>query len=542
MRKRLFAAVVLVSAYLNAQDASPAPAGTYRIAGVVVDEVTGRTVPMARMALLGDVVKAETSRSTFSDIDGRFVFEGLTAGGYGLYAEAADYPSQGFEEHLPLMTGVMVGAGVDEQAQHLVFKLHHPCVISGTVTDEANEPVRDADVLLFFRSPITLDQVRPIRSIKTDDLGRYRFPVPFNGELFVAVSAQPWYAKVDWSSTLAGPYMRNHPSNRELDVAYPLTYYPGVTDSAEATPIPIHRGEQVTADIVLHPEPALKLTLLRKAGGESPRPSEKLMQPTFGENEIPIKTSPIYGGRGEGPMFGGIAPGRYLLRSHSEPQGEQKGESLDHVRELYLSSDTSIDPDSHELSGLATITGKVEDRKASLDKLYYVFIFGTSGGRRRLARIDDDGNFKFDGVPPGDYDLLVDASKEFYVEHVRSGNVTTQHSFTVVPSLPVTLSVSFKKGIAHVAGNVSFGGKPLSGVLIMLAPVKEQSPDLLRVDQSNLDGSFELKNVIPGDYLVYAVRDGFDMNRKTLQEKYRARAVFVHIGPSDDVKLKVEAQ
>jgi len=89
---------------------------------------------------------------------------------------------------------------------------------------------------------------------------------------------------------------------------------------------------------------------------------------------------------------------------------------------------------------------------------------------------------------------------------------------------------------------VSFGGKPLSGVLIMLAPVKEQSPDLLRVDQSNLDGSFELKNVIPGDYLVYAVRDGFDMNRKTLQEKYRARAVFVHIGPSDDVKLKVEAQ
>jgi hypothetical protein len=44
-----------------------------------------------------------------------------------------------------------------------------------------------------------------------------------------------------------------------FDVTYPTTYYPDVTDSDEATPIPLRGGERVAADVRLSPVQTLRI-------------------------------------------------------------------------------------------------------------------------------------------------------------------------------------------------------------------------------------------------------------------------------------------
>jgi hypothetical protein len=51
------------------------------------------------------------------------------------------------------------------------------------------------------------------------------------------------------------------PDRAALDVAYPTTYYPDVTDADAAPPIPIKGGERVQADFILHAERAMHLRI-----------------------------------------------------------------------------------------------------------------------------------------------------------------------------------------------------------------------------------------------------------------------------------------
>ena len=67
------------------------------------------------------------------------------------------------------------------------------------------------------------------------------------------------------------------------------------------------------------------------------------------------------------------------------------------------------------------------------------------------------------------------------------------------------------EGIAKLAG------KPVSGAMIVLVPKdSEADRELFRRDQSDLDGSFSLPNVIPGTYTACAIEDGWDLDWSTL--------------------------
>jgi hypothetical protein len=49
--------------------------------------------------------------------------------------------------------------------------------------------------------------------------------------------------------------------------------------------------------------------------------------------------------------------------------------------------------------------------------------------------------------------------------------------------------------------------------MIVLVPKNpEENRELFRRDQSDLDGSFSLRDVIPGSYTVCAIQDGWDLD------------------------------
>jgi hypothetical protein len=64
-----------------------------------------------------------------------------------------------------------------------------------------------------------------------------------------------------------------------------------------------------------------------------------------------------------------------------------------------------------------------------------------------------------------------------------------------------------------VEGFAKRDGKAVAGAMIVLVPKdREGNRDLFRRDQSDLDGSFSLREVVPGTYTVVAIENGWDLD------------------------------
>src|SRR5215831_15832531 len=182
---------ILLSAGTSALQALP-PA-TYRIAGIIVDSVTGQPLDDAEVTI-SPVTNLEDQQTFLTSSAGRFLFSNLQAGKYRLMARRRGYAPQALHQHEGYSTGVAVGPGLD--SEHIRFPLVPSSVITGVVTDEWGDAVRDAKVLLFQQS--MFDGSRTLRNVNqtmTDDQGRYRFAHLLSGTYAVAVYAKPWYTQ-----------------------------------------------------------------------------------------------------------------------------------------------------------------------------------------------------------------------------------------------------------------------------------------------------------------------------------------------------------
>ena len=127
--------------------------------------------------------------------------------------------------------------GPDKTSTGIVFRLRPEGAIAGRILDEHNEPVRNAQVLLFERSTDTGRKLVERRSqTMSDDQGQYHFNHLHAGMYYVVVAAQPWYRRF-----LQQASMRNRGTSAPaadidpaLDAAYPITYYPGTSDAENA--------------------------------------------------------------------------------------------------------------------------------------------------------------------------------------------------------------------------------------------------------------------------------------------------------------------
>jgi hypothetical protein len=68
-------------------------------------------------------------------------------------------------------------------------------------------------------------------------------------------------------------------------------------------------------------------------------------------------------------------------------------------------------------------------------------------------------------------------------------------------------------GSRKIDGTAKRAGKPFAGAMVVLVPRDpEINHDLFRRDQSDLDGTFTLQNVVPGTYTVLAIENGWDLD------------------------------
>lgn len=570
----LFGMLWLSSLLLARQPATTAPqqpkAQSFRISGTIVDAITGAILSHARISV-APVTKRDDLRSVITGEDGQFSFDGLQRGKYSLIAQHRGYLTQAFNQHDQYASAVAVGP--DIESEHLVFRMRPDASITGKVLDESNEPVRDARVMAFstFIQAGTLGT--HLRSFAvTDDQGHYRFSHLPPGRYYVAVSARPWYGRPQWEQqeenaadaadnqdsadsedgknedqtpkgavALKTQRPATPPPNKEVDVAYPTTFYPNVTDSGSASQLVLAPGQKFVADFTLYAVPALHVLLPRR-DYKPERGNFNLKQLLFNTYLLPVgaQTTQLAGHRA---LIVGIAPGTYILEQTASENG--KASTLV-SREVELASDGEIDTARDRL--LVPVIGTVKaEAPGAASVSGSAQLRDRRSGRIFSVPIGAGGSFEFtNGILPGSYDIAVAAPTGNVIKSLSAENAKVNGATLQIPGTGVVnLTIVMTQGVGRVDGVALKDGKPFAGAMMVLVPEDPgHNFGLFRRDQSDSDGSFTLNSALPGNYTVVAIENGWDLewfNPEALKP-YLAGGTAIQLHSKENLNVKVSVQ
>ncbi|MGB0014758.1 MAG: carboxypeptidase-like regulatory domain-containing protein [Candidatus Sulfotelmatobacter sp.] len=489
------------------------PSGGYRIAGTVVSKVDGR--PLARTRItVREAKDPQKLEFIITSENGKFEFNGVPAGKYSLNGAKRGFISASYDQHDQFSTAIVTGAGLD--TENLLLRLAPDAVIAGKVLDEANDPVRHATVTLYFDDHSSgVDQIRQSRSAQTNDLGEYELTPLRPGTYFLSANGKPWYAIHPHSeSGIAEPgaesvqQVESSPAvDRSLDVAYPVTYYPDVTEADDAMPIPIQGGERLELDIHLNPVPSLRLIFRMPDDGTHRVFFPQIQQSSFeGYTNFQANITNL-GSQGVLEVTG-IPAGRYNF-SVQRPEGTVQMNGV------------AVTKDGEEIDtakGEAASIVKFSVHIAGETKLPAQLSVGLRSEGRVVAvgqAVDSKGEAEPQLVAAGKYEVLVwGPGARYSVAHMSvDGAQISGHSLSLAAGSSPSVALTVVTGDAEIQGTVTRAGKGFAGAMVVLVPKNpEVDRDLFRRDQSDLDGTFVLRNVIPGSYTLLAIENGWDLD------------------------------
>jgi hypothetical protein len=525
----------------TAQTTQASTPGGYTIAGTIVSKTDGHPLAQARVTVQ-DVKDSKKFQSLVTAEDGKFKFSGLPAAKYSLNGAKRGFISAAYDQHDFFWTAIVTGSAFDTES--LVLRLAPAAVITGKILDETGDPIRRAMVAIYIDDHTTgVDQIHRFRVAQTDDQGAYEITPLMPGTYFLSASAQPWYAvhpssEGDAVLGVAKPETSTStPStvDRSLDVAYPTTYYPDVTDADSATPIPIRGGERIDVDIHLNPVPALRLIFRVPANGNNGYVFPQIQQPAFdGDTSVqPGSSRMISPGVLE---MSGIPAGRYnLLFNGAGATTEMNGVDLNRDGEVIETSGSE-----------AMSTVKVSAQVPAEATIPAHLAIGLRSGHRMLANwknLDDKGEAQIDRIPPGKYEVLVWGPPKPYTitQMSAEGAAVSGHALTVTAGSSPSLSLTLVGGSYEIDGFAKRAGKPVAGVMVFLVPKNIETDRDFRRDQSDLDGSFTLRNIVPGSYTLLAIENGWDLDwsKPDVISAYLSRGHKIEVGSAGSHSVMV---
>ena len=486
----------------------------YTITGKVVDAQTGAALGGAEV-MIALVSDRRQAISVVARPDGTFQFLDLAAGKYALRATHRGYLTQSFHEHGGYSTAVVAGPGLASTG--LTFPLSRPAAISGSVTDQDNEPVPYAHVSLFKQEIANgFRTARLISQSSSSDDGSFHMSGLAPGAYYVALSAQPWYARF---------IQRRHgvadtPDSEKLDIAYPVMFYPNTPVADSAAPISLGPGAQVQADFVMTGVPAAHVRMEHPSG---PVQASRIEVATPWGAAIPIGTS------FSDPSADtySVAPGRYDINAiWNDASGAH---SLDRV--IDVQGDMTVDFKSEDAINLSgTVIGL-----APLPASASIVLVNAASGTMSAAKRSGNGQLRWQDtiLRAGKYEVGLAQAPGYYIAGISATGAKSAGRTVELPaSGTVALTVSIGVGAATLNGTVERVGKPFAGAMVLLLPDDIQhSSGLTRRDQSDSDGTFTLPDIVPGRYTLIAVEgdDELEYSNPTAIQPYLAHGQAMNI-------------
>lgn len=495
-----------------AQDASQSQAG---IQGLVTKDPDSQPVKKALIELIAENQAEGGNYATLTGPDGAFRIENIMPGRYHLFAERRGLldisKEQGHTE------GHILDLAAGQQVRDLHLRLQAAAVVHGRVTDEDGDPLPGAEVNVLRQTYVAGHKHwQQAGAERTNDLGEYRVANLAEGNVYISVNPPPDFKGLIEHGGAAASETRNPKAGPSASTTYQTTYYPGTVDRSQATPIPLHPGDEFPADFTLTPSPSLSIR------------GSVLNMPPRASATILLEArdfSLIWNGaeihKDGSFVIPGVSPGSYTILASiagtpvpmTARQSLEVGSTNVEGLRLSLQPGTTIQGSVRVESkngGGRFDPGRVflalESADGEQDEL--TFVRETFSN---LAHVAPDGSFQWSDVPAGKYYVLVvgdsAVNEGWFVKSVAAGGNNISDSGLTVSGGTVAMDMVISTNGGTVEGvAVDHKGEALANAVIVAVPEARwrNRTDRYRKTVADQNGQFSLRGLPPGDYTVFA--------------------------------------
>lgn len=563
MRLFVISALVVVAGAAAAGRQTPrdnsaeAPAGASAISGVVVtDETPPRVVRRAIVTLaLPGGGRGSAPSAAVTDDEGKFAFEALPAGRYTLTASKPSYVNGAYGATRPARPGTPIQLAAGQQLRTATITLTRGAVVTGTVRDQNGEPMPSTRVTLlrYVFQPQNGERVLQPQGPggTTDDRGMYRI---------YGVAPGEYYAQLESPFTLPGDLRQTTDQSMQSailqlrapagaapvaqdaqprSIGYAPVFFPSATSAEAAVALRLAAGEERGGvDIQFQPAAVAKIegVVLGPDGGPSPTAQVTILGAGAAPTSLMSAFSAMFGGGRPNPegrfTLSGITPGRYTIAATTGGSGRGRGAAPSANATPALWATAEVEVNGQDVSGLRLalepgmrvagrigFDGSTPPQDLANVRISLTPILSGSSVAVLTQPVDSDaqGRFVIENVTPGRYRWGVTSPPGAGAWTLKSAVARTRETIDagldVRPNEPVSdviLTMSDRPTTLQGTLQDTAGRAASEYFIVVYARDRAlQTPPTRRVSMARpgSDGSFTLRDLPPGDYLIAAVTD-----------------------------------
>jgi hypothetical protein len=528
---------------------SPQEGANGSIAGIAVSATTNEPIEDARLTLTPEALPPPAFRPTplpsvATGSDGKFVFQGLTAGRYRLEGAANGYVRQEYGQKDYLMQGALIDLRVDQVIDNLVIRLTPTGNVSGRIRDAEKQPLADVPVRLLRAVYNRFGQrtLQSVASTRTNDRGEYRIYFVAPGRYYVNAGTSSNRTLDDW--------FQQRDSN-VVETTYSSVYFPGVVDLNQAAILEVKPGADIDGiDLRLGRQELYRMRgrVIDSRTGQPPssiRVSLFFRSDSGGER---VDSNSNYRTSDGTFEFRGLIPGSYWViaevftpsrLAESVPPAAavprlipvafQTGQTTppQPAAAPLAKSIVPVDLGASDVEGIliamtpgVSVSGRLRiegqapsTQAADLERMQ-IYLSARNELSSKFVKVpppkatDAEWTFGIDGVTPGEYAAhVIDLPPGFYLKEASLGGSDGLHTFVqITASEAGTLNFVISPHAATVQGVVTDERlAPVPGSQVVLVPDRNRDrAGFYRAVTSDTNGRFSFPNVIPGDYRIFA--------------------------------------
>jgi Carboxypeptidase regulatory-like domain len=451
------------------------------VEGTTTSALTGALIPRVHVTLQGESQGESAQYATTSGIDGKFSITGIAPGSYSLTGNRVGFVRRDDAVRFALKAGdIKTG---------IAIKLTPTGAIAGRVTDEDGEPVEGVTVFA---------EGRVGDYVTTDEKGQFRIGGLVPGRYHVKASHEDtWDGK---------PEIR---TDGTVDMHTVTTWYPNaLTENDAGTVVVQPAGETGGIEIQL-----VRVPFVRVSG--------KVVGLDSGAERPLITVSQGIGGNGSELKPDGsfeiwrLDPGKYRLSAEwTAPNGEHVETAGAEVEV----AGSNIDNIELRVVAASDISGRLEFEDDQVKQMIpktipgpfvELFQMGAAAGNAGSPRVDSNGTFRLEKVPPGKY-WLGFSDEKLYVKSMRLGSKEIDGAVLDLTngSVGADLSLVLSTATGSISGTVlDSEGKAAAGALVVLTEAGPETGFDARMATAGAEGAYTFANLPPGSYKLVAMEE-----------------------------------
>jgi protocatechuate 3,4-dioxygenase beta subunit len=473
------------------------PVDVCTVQGVVHKADTGEPLRKASVEMWQEGAVGQR-HSAATDSMGRFEFRNLDPGQYQLIVERNGYVRQEYGETKPGGSGTSLTLAAGQTVSNISIQLIPAAIITGHVLDEDGEPVARAQVLAL--RPVYGSGQREFAQVgesRTNDLGEYRIFGLAPGQYFLEADKQPRLF-----------------SALKAEAGYVPIYYPGVSDAAQAAPVSVRAGDELSsADITMRTSSTVTIhghVISGVSGTPAMHAQVYLVSQGPSSAGSHISSQSLIENAQGAFELGNVAPGAYSVYAFLNEGG--RGES---ARQSLEVSTTDLEGINLTLAPGVDVRGRlrVEGELGSNIKPFQVML--SPRDTRLFANgmpndaVKRDGSFLLRNVFDDEYEIDVNnLPANYFLKSARLDGIDalTAGFTTDARRTSGLLDILVSPNGASIGGIISKDEQPFPGASVTLVPDPPLRGQMRLYKSTSTDktGHFVLQGIPPGDYKVFA--------------------------------------